>query len=138
MSLRTDGSCSKFKITAESPLESQFGPYQNIPLKGGFPCATTRGMAEEERFCTVRTYHHVSCLRCKILAFFSPVKSDQLLLPHSRPTFHFEVGKKRNKSMIPRASLDALVSFLPDCFCKNQFQSAFSFPNLSCLAKFPW
>lgn len=110
-------------------------PTKTFHWKGGFPCATTWGMAEEERFYTVRTYHHVSCLGCKILAFFFTI-SDQLQCSSS--ILHFAVRKKRNKSMGHKASLDILVSFLSGSSCKNQFHTAFSSPNLPCSAKFPW
>lgn len=137
MSLERDGSCSKFKIATESPLDSVW-TLPKHSTKRRFPFATTRGMAEEERFCTIRTYGHVSCLGCRMLAFFFPAKSEQLLLPHSRPTFLFKVGKKRNKSMVHRASLDALMSFLPGCCCKIYSMLLSVSHTLPCLAKFLW
>lgn len=138
-SLRRDCSCSKFKIATEAPSGiSVWTPQKHSTKKGGFPCATTRGMAEEVRFYTIRTYHHVSCLGCKILAFFFTVRSDQLLLPCSSPILHFAAGSRGKESMVHKASLDVLVSFLPGSSCKNQFHAAFQFPKFTLFNQVNW
>lgn len=139
-SLRRDGSCSKFKIATESPLESQSGPHQNIPLKRGFPLCNHKRNGRRRKILYNQDLPTCFLFGLQNFGFLFHCKKQPTSTSMFMSYLAFCSGQKKKKkeSMGHKASLDALVSFLPGSSCKNQFHATFSSPNLPCSAKFSW
>lgn len=103
---------------------TQFGPYQRHSTKRRFPLCNHKGNGRTKKILYNRDLRSCFLFELQMLSIFFPEKSEQLLLPHSRPAFRFEVGKKSNKSVVHMTSLEPI----PCCF---------QFPKLTLFSKVP-